>query len=41
MTLNRDLKEVKEGAKQRFKGRASLVYSRNSKATLEQKREKK
>ena len=41
VTLIKDLQEVKEGAKQRLKDRAGLVYSRNSKAILEQKSEKK
>lgn len=39
--LIKDLQEVKEGAEQRLKDRAGLVYSRNSKAILEQKSEKK
>lgn len=41
VTLIKDLQEVKEGAEQRLKDRAGLVYSRNSKAILEQKSEKK
>ena len=36
-----DLKEMKDGAKQRLKHRAGLVCSRKSKAILEQKSKKK
>lgn len=37
VTVIRALKEVKEGAKQRLRGRAGLVNSRKSTVILEQK----
>lgn len=39
MNLIRDLIAMEEGTKQRPRGRAGLVYSRNSEAILEQERE--
>lgn len=41
VTLIRDLKKAKERAKQRPRGRADLVDSRNSRAILEQESEKR